>query len=77
MFHTSILYWASMFDEIGISKVVEILNYLDAHSEGPVAIHYCRTPCHAAASVGNQDKLKILMKDVNLSYKSEKFVLKT
>jgi hypothetical protein len=38
-----------MFDQIDNSLLEEIMNKLEAYPEAPVAIHYWRTPCHAAA----------------------------
>lgn len=68
VFHTSILYWASLFEKIDIETCNEILTRLEAYPEGPVMMDKWRTPCHAAAQVGNVDKLKILLRDINNRY---------
>jgi hypothetical protein len=71
LYHTSILYWASYFNEIDSKQLSVILKTLEAYPEGPVAIHHWRTPCHAAAAVGNHDKLKKLLTDIKLRYKDD------
>ena len=83
-YHTSILYWNSLYDfdekkektgkddkEEKDDIFAEILRLLEAYPEGPVAIHKWRTPCHAAASVGNHDKLRRLLTDIKKRYKDE------
>lgn len=47
--HTSMLYWAALFDKVPIDKMDRILNEFEAYPEGPVAIDKWKTPCHAAA----------------------------
>lgn len=49
--------------------VKNILKELEAYPEGPVSIDHYKTPCHAAAQVGNVQKLKELMIDINKRYK--------
>ena len=51
-----------------LSTIDEILTYLEAYPEGPVTIENSRTPIHAAAKVGNIEKLKALLKDVKNRY---------
>ncbi len=68
--HTSMLYWAAKFEESKISvKLMEkIMSELEAYPEGPVSMENGRTPCHAAAELGDHVKLKALLKDVNMRY---------
>lgn len=68
IFHTSVLYWAAMFNEIELSTIEEILTRLEAYPECPVAMDSWRTPCHAAAQVGNTEKLRVLMNDIYNRY---------
>ena len=65
---TSMLYWAARFKEIKIDTVRRILTDLESYPEGPISIASWRTPCHSAAEVGDVEKLKELMNDVNQRY---------
>lgn len=51
-----------------LSTIDDILTYLEAYPEGPVTIENSRTPIHAAAKVGNIEKLQALLKDVKNRY---------
>lgn len=66
--HTSILYWASMYNEIDNLKIEEILIKLESYPEGPVMMDKWKTPCHAAAQSGVIDKLKTLLKNIHDRY---------
>lgn len=62
------LYWAASFNKIESSILEELLKRLEAYPEGSVPVYSARTPCHAAALVGNHEKLKILLSDINNRY---------
>lgn len=47
------LYWACMFEEIEPAVVRELMAHMEAYPEGPVLSDSHKTPCHAAAQVGN------------------------
>ena len=76
VFHTSILYWASIFNEIEDTLVQEILVRLEAYPEGPIIISNWKTPCHAAAYLGSVEKLKLLLTDIFNRYKKESLISK-
>ena len=57
-----------MFNQIELDTIKDIYNNLIAYPEGPVAYHFWRTPCHAAAFTGNCDKLRFLMSAINDRY---------
>lgn len=62
------LYWAALFDTIHIDLMNKVLKEMEAYPEGPVKIENWKSPCHAAALVGNPKKLKDLMSEVNTRY---------
>jgi hypothetical protein len=68
VYHTSMLYWAAKSSSIDVNLMKEIMNNLEAYPEGPVCMDGWRTPCHAAAEIGDTSKLKILMAEVNRRY---------
>lgn len=45
-----------------------VMEKLEGYPEGPVSMESWKTPCHAAAEMGNFKKLKILLSDVNKRY---------
>jgi hypothetical protein len=53
---------------VEVSAINDILIYLEAYPEGPVTIENSRTPIHAAAKVGNIEKLRALLGDVKNRY---------
>jgi hypothetical protein len=69
--HTSMLYWAAYFKNIEPKLMIRIMQETEAYPEGPVKIEQWRSPCHAAALVGDRDKLKILMVELNKRYSKE------
>ena len=69
IYNTNMLYWAALFNSIPIDLLSQLLKSdLEAYPEGPVSIDNWRTPIHAAASVGSEKKLKLLLDDVSQRY---------
>jgi len=64
VYHTTLLYWACKFEKVEKNLVEEILQKFEAYPEGPIKMEIRRTPSHAAAEVGNNEKLKLLLQDV-------------
>jgi hypothetical protein len=50
------------------------LKTLEAYPEGPVKLHKGRTPCHAAALVGDDKKLILLKSDIDQRYTNNRSV---
>jgi len=53
---------------VELSTIDDILTFLEAYPEGPVTIENSRTPIHAAAKIGNIEKLRALLMDVKNRY---------